>query len=176
MLKIRHLERRKIQGTYFKISALYFKIYGLYFLQQAMCVFPCREIAFATCTNVPKLNGNFARFSACMPAREYFCTENEDFEKNIYAIEKYFHYICGIIKRKKKTRFTNSHITWKQTKGEGTEIPSRKSSALTFAKEKLKEMSGFSAIWCTKKNCVLQFHNPQKHLIAKIFIAKRSFR
>ena len=111
MLKIRHLERRKIQGTYFKISALYFKIYGLYFLQQAMCVFPCREIAFATCTNVPKLNGNFARFSACMPAREYFCTENEDFEKNIYAIEKYFHYIYGIIKRKKKTRFTNSHIT-----------------------------------------------------------------
>ena len=89
---------------------------------------------------------------------------------------KIFHYICGIIKRKKKTRFTNSHITWKQTKGEGTEIPSRKSSALTFAKEKLKEMSGFSAIWCTKKNCVLQFHNSQKHLIAKIFIAKRSFR
>ena len=35
----RHLERRKIQGTYFKISALYFKIYGLYFLQQASCFF-----------------------------------------------------------------------------------------------------------------------------------------
>ena len=30
-LKIRCLKRRKIQGTYFKISALYFKIYGLYF-------------------------------------------------------------------------------------------------------------------------------------------------
>ena len=84
------LKRRKIQGTYFKISALYFKIYGLYFLQQAMCVFPCREIAFATCTNVPKLNGNFARFSACMPAREYFCTENEDFEKTFMRLKKYF--------------------------------------------------------------------------------------
>ena len=87
MLKIRYLERRKIQGTYFKISALYFKIYGLYFLQQAMYVFPCREIAFATCTNVPKLNGNFARFSACMPAREYFCTENEDFEKTFMRLK-----------------------------------------------------------------------------------------
>ena len=31
------LKRRKIQGTYFKISALYFKIYGLYFLQDALC-------------------------------------------------------------------------------------------------------------------------------------------
>ena len=38
-LKIRCLKRRKIQGTYFKISALYFKIYGLYFLQHALCVF-----------------------------------------------------------------------------------------------------------------------------------------
>ena len=35
----RYLKRRKIQGTYFKISALYFKIYGLYFLQQALCFF-----------------------------------------------------------------------------------------------------------------------------------------
>lgn len=124
----------------------------------------------------PEIEREFCTFFGMYACREYFCTENEDFEKNIYAIEKYFHYICGIIKRKKKTRFTNSHITWKQTKGEGTEIPSHKSSALTFAKEKLKEMSGFSAIWCTKKNCVLQFHNSQKHLIAKIFIAKRSFR
>ena len=90
LLCFRCPERRKIQGTYFKISALYFKIYGLYFLQQAMCVFPCREIAFATCTNVPKLNGNFARFSACMPAREYFCTENEDFEKTFMRLKKYF--------------------------------------------------------------------------------------
>ena len=36
-------ERRKIQGTYFKISALYFKIYGLYFLQHALCVFRAVE-------------------------------------------------------------------------------------------------------------------------------------
>ena len=47
-LKIRCLKRRKIQGTYFKISALYFKIYGLYFLQHALCVF------FAWCKNVKK--------------------------------------------------------------------------------------------------------------------------
>ena len=30
-------EKRKIQGTYFKISALYFKIYGLCFSQQGLC-------------------------------------------------------------------------------------------------------------------------------------------
>ena len=39
LLCFRCPERRKIQGTYFKISALYFKIYGLYFLQQALCFF-----------------------------------------------------------------------------------------------------------------------------------------
>ena len=40
------LKRRKIQGTYFKISALYFKIYGLYFLQHALCFFSKRKRAF----------------------------------------------------------------------------------------------------------------------------------
>ena len=39
LLLFRHVERQKIQGTYFKISALYFKIYALCFLQQAMCYF-----------------------------------------------------------------------------------------------------------------------------------------
>ena len=124
----------------------------------------------------PEIEREFCTFFGMYACPWIFLYGKRRFWKNIYAIEKIFHYICGIIKRKKKTRFTNSHITWKQTKGEGTEIPSHKSSALTFAKEKLKEMSGFSAIWCTKKNCVLQFHNPQKHLIAKIFIAKQSFR
>ena len=41
LLCFRCPERRKIQGTYFKISALYFKIYGLYFLQHALCFFRC---------------------------------------------------------------------------------------------------------------------------------------
>ena len=37
LLLIRDLKRRKIQGTYFKISALYFKIYGLCFSQHGLC-------------------------------------------------------------------------------------------------------------------------------------------
>ena len=47
-LKIRCLKRRKIQGTYFKISALYFKIYGLYFFTTCLMCF------FAWCKNVKK--------------------------------------------------------------------------------------------------------------------------
>ena len=37
LLCFRYPEKRKIQGTYFKISALYFKIYGLCFSQHGLC-------------------------------------------------------------------------------------------------------------------------------------------
>ena len=45
ILFFKHLERQKIQGTYFKISALYFKIYGLYFLRHGLCFFSCAHFA-----------------------------------------------------------------------------------------------------------------------------------
>ena len=41
LLFIRCLKRRKIQGTYFKISALYFKIYALCFFAHGLCFFRC---------------------------------------------------------------------------------------------------------------------------------------
>ena len=53
LLCFRCPERRKIQGTYFKISALYFKIYGLYFLQHALCFFSKRKRAFFLPVNLP---------------------------------------------------------------------------------------------------------------------------
>ena len=71
LLFIRYLRRRKIQGTYFKISALYFKIYGLYFLQHALCFFfsiacpgfsvrnvqpKCPFLRLVWCMQIPKMS------------------------------------------------------------------------------------------------------------------------
>ena len=66
MLFFMHLERQKIQGTYFKICALYFKIYGLYFLQHALYFF---EHAFG----IKKMWHYFVSLCAC---RRSYCRYN----------------------------------------------------------------------------------------------------